>query len=136
MSQAKRWTDKTVGRQDIQAIRWCVGGDKTSKSVFITNGQFSKEAASYVERLRQRVVLIKGYQTRRSDDRAWRASHQRTYEIKRIDEDYFNTTDLLLEGFAATRRKVGYVSTSLRRGRLLPVCCPEGEPGTAPARRR
>ena len=35
---------------------------KSSKGAFITTARFSKEAASYVERLRQRVVLIDGEQ--------------------------------------------------------------------------
>lgn len=68
---------------------------KTSKGVLITTARFSKEAASYVERLRQRVVLIDGEQL--ADlmiEHGVGVTTSRTYEIKRIDEDYFNTTDL------------------------------------------
>jgi restriction system protein len=63
--------------------------------VFITTARFSKEAESYVERLRQRVVLIDGEQL--ADlmiEHGVGATTARTYEIKRIDEDCFNTTDL------------------------------------------
>ena len=48
-----------------------------------------------MERLRQRVVLIDGEQL--ADlmiEHGVRVTTSRTYEIKRIDEDYFNTTDL------------------------------------------
>ena len=55
--QAKRWTDKTVGRPEIQAFVGALEVTKASKGVFITTARFSKEAESYVERLRQRVVL-------------------------------------------------------------------------------
>jgi restriction system protein len=93
--QAKRWTDKTVGRPDIQAFVGALEVTKTSKGVFITTAWFSREAESYVERLRQRVVLIDGEQL--ADlmiEHGVGVTTARSYEIKRIDEDYFNTTDL------------------------------------------
>ena len=57
--------------------------------------RFSREAESYVERLRQRVVLIDGEQL--ADlmiEHGVGVTTARSYLIKRIDEDYFNTTDL------------------------------------------
>jgi restriction system protein len=93
--QAKRWTDKTVGRPEIQAFVGALEVTKTSKGVFITTARFSKEAESYVERLRQRVVLIDGEQL--ADlmiEHGVGVTTARSYQIKRIDEDYFNTTDL------------------------------------------
>jgi restriction system protein len=93
--QAKRWTDKTVGRPDIQAFVGALEVTKTSKGVFITTARFSREAESYVERLRQRVVLIDGEQL--ADlmiEHGVGVTTARSYQIKRIDEDYFNTTDL------------------------------------------
>jgi restriction system protein len=93
--QAKRWTDKTVGRPEIQAFVGALEVTKTSKGVFITTARFSKDAESYVERLRQRVVLIDGEQL--ADlmiDHGVGVTTARTYEIKRIDEDYFSNTDL------------------------------------------
>jgi restriction system protein len=47
-----------------------------------------------VERLRQRVVLIDGEQADLMIEHGVGVTTARTYEIKRIDEDYFNTTDL------------------------------------------
>ena len=68
---------------------------KTSKGVFITTARFSKEAKSYVERLRQRVVLIDGEQLAElMVEHGGGVTTARSYQIKRIDEDYFNTTDL------------------------------------------
>ena len=93
--QAKRWTDKTVGRPDIQAFVGALEVTKTSKGVFITTARFSREAESYVERLRQRVVLIDGEEL--ADlmiEHGVGVTTARSYQIKRIDEDYFNTTDL------------------------------------------
>lgn len=48
-----------------------------------------------MERLRQRVVLIDGEQL--ADlmiEHGGGVTSSRTYEIKRLDEDYFNSTDL------------------------------------------
>jgi restriction system protein len=65
------------------------------KGVFITTARFSKEAEGYVERLRQRVVLIDGEQLAElMIEHGVGVTASRTYEIKRIDEDYFNSTDL------------------------------------------
>jgi restriction system protein len=48
-----------------------------------------------VERLRQRVVLIDGEQLAElMIEHGVGVTTSRTYEIKRIDEDYFNSTDL------------------------------------------
>jgi restriction system protein len=93
--QAKRWTDKTVGRPEIQAFVGALEVTKTSKGVFITTARFSRDAESYVERLRQRVVLIDGEQL--ADlmiEHGVGVTTSRIYEIKRIDEDYFTSTDL------------------------------------------
>jgi restriction system protein len=93
--QAKRWTDKTVGRPEIQAFVGALEVTKTSKGVFITTARFSKDAESYVERLRQRVVLIDGEQlTELMIEHGVGVTTSRTYEIKRMDEDYFSSTDL------------------------------------------
>jgi restriction system protein len=93
--QAKRWADKTVGRPEIQAFVGALEVTKTSKGVFMTTVRFSRDAESYVERLRQRVVLIDGEQL--ADlmiEHGVGVTTSRTYEIKRIDEDYFGSTDL------------------------------------------
>jgi restriction system protein len=59
---ARRLGRSGDGGLDIQAFVGALEVTKTSKGVFITTARFSKEAESYVERLRQRVVLIDGDQ--------------------------------------------------------------------------
>jgi Restriction endonuclease len=85
--QSKRWTDTTVGRPDIEAFVGALEVLVTSKDVFITTARFSKEATSYVERLRQRVVLIDGEQL--ADlmiEHGVGVTTARSYQMKRIDE--------------------------------------------------
>jgi restriction endonuclease Mrr len=61
-----------------------------SKGVFITTSRFTEDATDYVTRVQPRVVLIDG---RRLADLMIEygvgVSRFRSYELKRVDEDYF-----------------------------------------------
>jgi len=63
---------------------------RASKGVFITTSRFTEDAADYVTRVQPRVVLIDG---RRLADLMIEygvgVSRFRSYELKRVDEDYF-----------------------------------------------
>jgi restriction system protein len=65
-------------------------GARASKGVFITTLRFTEDAADYVTRVQPRVVLIDG---RRLADLMIEygvgVSQLRSYELKRVDEDYF-----------------------------------------------
>lgn len=87
--QAKRW-DGTVGRPEIQKFVGALHGKRARKGVFLTTGAFSSEAKDYVSRIDPRVVLIEGRQL--ADymlDLNLGVSTRETYELKRIDSDYF-----------------------------------------------
>lgn len=56
--QAKRYTNNTIGRPDLQKF---VGAmENVQKGVFITTSTFAKTAVSYVEKQQKSIVLIDG----------------------------------------------------------------------------
>ena len=67
----------------------------TTKGVFVTAASFTRSARDYVERSPKRIVLIDGEELARlmvtHDVGVRRKIH---YEVKRIDEDYFDLEDL------------------------------------------
>jgi restriction system protein len=88
--QAKRW-DGTVGRPEIQRFVGALHGKRARKGVFITTGGFSADAARYVENIDPKVVLIDGEQL--ADfmiDFDLGVTQERTYQLKRVDSDYFD----------------------------------------------
>ncbi len=88
--QAKKW-DNTVGRPVVQGFAGSLDGFRARKGVFITTGTFSREAHEYVDRIDKRIVLIDGPMLARllieHDVGVTVAS---SYQIKRVDSDYFN----------------------------------------------
>jgi restriction system protein len=89
--QAKRYTDRTVGRPEIQAFVGALHGQQASRGVFITTSRFAREAREYVERVQQRVVLIDG-----EDLARLMIAHQvgvqveQTVVLLKVDEDFFD----------------------------------------------
>ncbi|MBO6219768.1 MAG: restriction endonuclease [Treponema sp.] len=87
--QAKRWQG-TVGRPEIQKFAGALLGQKANKGVFITTGSFSTEAVDYARNVSQKIVLIDGQKLASlMIEHNVGISVVRTYEIKRIDSDYF-----------------------------------------------
>jgi restriction system protein len=87
--QAKRWTG-TVGRPEIQKFVGALHGKRAKKGVFITTGTFSSEAEDYASHIDPKVVLIDGNQLAElMIDFNIGVTKFSTYEIKRIDSDYF-----------------------------------------------
>lgn len=87
--QAKRW-DGTVGRPEIQKFVGALHGQRAKKGVFITTGIFSSDALNYVRTIDPRVALIDGEQLAQfMIDYNVGVSSDRTYEIKKLDTDYF-----------------------------------------------
>jgi restriction system protein len=87
--QAKRW-DGAVGRPEIQKFVGALHGKRAKKGVFITTGSFSAEASAYVEHIDPKVVLIDGHRLAEliiTFDVGVTAV--RTYQVKRVDSDYF-----------------------------------------------
>jgi restriction system protein len=87
--QAKRWSD-TVGRPEIQRFVGALAGQGAKKGIFITTSRFSEQAKEYVPRNETKIVLIDGEQLAQyMIDFNLAVSIVSTYEIKKIDSDYF-----------------------------------------------
>ncbi len=88
--QAKKW-DNTVGRPEIQKFVGALQGKRAKKGVFITTGSFSAEATEYVTNIDPKVILVDGSQL--ADfmiDFGVGVNLATSYEVKRIDSDYFD----------------------------------------------
>jgi restriction system protein len=87
--QAKRW-EGVVGRPEIQKFAGALQGQRAKKGVFITTSGFSKEAIEYVSMIDNRIVLIGGKElTSLMIDFSVGVSKIASYDVKRIDSDYF-----------------------------------------------
>lgn len=88
--QAKKW-ENVVGRPEIQKFVGALQGQRAKKGVFITTSSFSSEARAYVENIENRVVLIDGEQMAQfMIDHNVGVSTVETYEIKKVDSDFFS----------------------------------------------
>ena len=87
--QAKRW-EGTVGRPEIQKFAGALQGQRARKGVFITTSSFSKEAKEYAAFIDTRIVLVDGERMARlMVDHGVGVSTIGTYDVKKIDTDYF-----------------------------------------------
>lgn len=87
--QAKRW-ENTVGRPDVQKFAGALQGQRARKGVMITTSSFSQEAYDYVSRIDSKIVLIDGEKlAQHMIDHNLGVSPMASYEIKKIDSDYF-----------------------------------------------
>ena len=87
--QAKRW-DGTVGRPEIQKFVGALHGRRAKKGVFITTGNFSADAVSYIDRIDPRIVLIDGARLAElMIDFEVGVANARSYHVRRIDHDFF-----------------------------------------------
>jgi restriction system protein len=87
--QAKRW-DSTVGRPEIQKFAGALQGHRARKGVFITTSSFSSDAQEFASRIDSKIVLIDGAAlAKHMIDHNIGVSPVRSYEVKKIDLDYF-----------------------------------------------
>jgi restriction system protein len=87
--QAKRWQN-TVGRKEIQSFVGALAGQQAHKGIFITTSDFAETARSYAKNLSQKVILIDGDRLAElMIEHNIGVSLSHSYEIKRIDSDYF-----------------------------------------------
>lgn len=88
--QAKRWApDQSVGRPEIQKFSGALRDVGGTKGLFITTARFTKEAQESARR--QNIVLVDGAQlTRLMIEYGLGVSVVASYEIKRLDSDFFN----------------------------------------------
>jgi len=87
--KAKRW-DATVGRPEIQKFAGALQERHARKGLFITTSDFSSDAQRFAERIDSKIILIDGHRlVELMIDHNVGVSTQRSYEVKKIDSDYF-----------------------------------------------
>ena len=87
--QAKRW-EGSVGEPQLRDFVGALHAHRARKGVFMTTSEFSEPARKYVEKVDFKISLIDG--TKLTDlmiDFGIGVSLAHTYEIKKVDSDYF-----------------------------------------------
>jgi restriction system protein len=89
--QAKRFQEeKTVPLREVRDFVGGLEGHRATKGVFVTTSHFPSTAYDFVTRVSKRVVLIDGPELANLMIRHRVGVRVKaTYEVKRIDEDYF-----------------------------------------------
>lgn len=90
--QAKRWSsDKLVGRPEIQKFVGALAGFGAKKGIFVTSSDFTKEAREYIPKTDTKIVLVNGQMLANlMIEYNVGVSVDIKYEIKKIDNDYFD----------------------------------------------
>ena len=87
--QAKRW-EGVVSRPEVQKFAGALQGQRARKGVFITSSTFSREASEYAANIETKIILIGGSQLAElMIDHGVGVATEATFELKRIDLDYF-----------------------------------------------
>jgi restriction system protein len=87
--QAKRW-ENVVTRPEIQKFAGALQGQRARKGIFITTSNFSDGAKQYVAMIDSKIVLIDGNMLAQlMIDYHIGVTTFASYEMKRIDSDYF-----------------------------------------------
>jgi restriction system protein len=88
--QAKRW-EGTVGRPEIQKFVGALHGKRAKKGVFLTTGTYALNAVDYTDSIDTKVILIDGRRLAEyMIDFGVGVSTKVSYQVKKIDSDYFN----------------------------------------------
>ena len=88
--QAKKW-ESTISRPEIQKFAGALMGQKARKGVFITTSDFSEGARAFAASIDSKIILVDGKQL--ADmmiDFSVGVATDATYELKRLDSDYFS----------------------------------------------
>jgi len=87
--QAKRWQN-LVGRPEIQKFAGALQGKRAKKGIFITTSSFSQDALDFAKNIDSKIILIDGDELANlMIDHNVGVSVTATYELKKIDLDYF-----------------------------------------------
>lgn len=88
--QAKKW-EGNVSRPEIQKFAGALQGQRAKKGIFITTSSYSSEARDFVKHIDSKIILIDGEEMANyMIDFNLGVSIENTYEIKKIDSDYFS----------------------------------------------
>ena len=91
--QAKRW-ERTVGRPEVQAFAGSMEGFRAKKGVLVTTSTFSSEAEDYINRIERKIVLLDGPRLAElMIEHDLGVTVQRSYVVKKIDFDYFESEE-------------------------------------------
>jgi restriction system protein len=87
--QAKRW-EATIGRPESQKFAGALQGQRARKGIFITISSFTREAVDYAANIDNKLILVNGRELANfMIDHNVGVSNFASYEVKRIDTDYF-----------------------------------------------
>jgi restriction system protein len=89
--QAKKWDkDNQISRPDIQKFAGALQGQRAKKGIFITTSSFTKEAREFASRIESKIILIDGVTfSQLMIDYNVGVNLVASYELKRLDSDYF-----------------------------------------------
>lgn len=88
--QAKKW-ENNIGRPDVQKFAGALQGKRAKKGIYITTSAFSKEAQDYASNIESKIILIDGEKLAElMIEHNVGVSTITSYEVKKIDIDYFN----------------------------------------------
>jgi restriction system protein len=88
--QAKRWKG-TVPIHQVRDFAGALMANKSKRGIFITSSDFSNDAYEFVKNIDSKIILITGEELcSLMYDYTLGVKVQDTYEIKKIDEDYFS----------------------------------------------
>lgn len=90
--QAKRWQPgNNVGRKEIQSFVGALEGQRAMKGIFITTSAFAQPSIEYALNINKKIVLIDGEElTNLMIDHDIGITRSGSYDIKKIDSDYFS----------------------------------------------
>jgi restriction system protein len=79
-----------VGRPEIQKFVGALQGQRARKGIFITTSAFTSDALKYASMIENKVVLLDGESLAKlMIDNSVGVTLIESYEIKRLDSDYF-----------------------------------------------
>ena len=88
--QAKKW-EGSVSRPEIQKFAGALQGKRATKGVFITTSTFTDGAKDFTSNISSKIILLDGAQLARlMIEYGVGVSTEATYELKKIDSDFFN----------------------------------------------
>lgn len=91
--QAKRW-EGNVSRPDVQKFAGALQGKRAKKGVLITTSDFTNEAKEFVRNIDAKIVLLSGRQfAELMLEHRVGVIVTSTYELKKIDSDFFEEGD-------------------------------------------
>ena len=92
--QAKRWDSNSIGRPQVQQFAGALQGQRAGKGIFITTSNYTDDARDFVKGIGSKIVLVDGDELAKlMMDHSIGVATSATYEVKRIDSDYFTESE-------------------------------------------